>query len=854
MTHPPIRRHRLVPAAALALAAAAVSSASPAQQPKRPMTWLDMQEMRSAASPALSPDGKWLLYALITPDWKRAAVQSDIYLVSTERGVSSTKRLTLTYDKLESRPAWTPDGRRILFAANPDGPSQLYLMHPDSVGQQRKVTSAPASVGPFELSPDGRWLVYRSGRTAADQQLYALSVESILAGGAPPAARQLTRQPAGVGSWKWAPDSKRIYFTALDSLDTLDRDRREARFTVQIQDPITPLAGLWAVDVEGGATTALVRDTALTVGDFTLSKDGRWVAFRALPSDRHKRNAGAEAVLYADQYLLETATGRVERLTSNDGVPETVPSFSPDSRWIVFGAADGMRGVNRNRRLYLRRVDDRGGKWRTLGADFDGDVSADFWSPDGRTIYFDAGLRATTQTFALDVATGKVRQLTREQGVVNTQPQSDPAHPVLVLYQDPATPPTVFAAATMAALGDRRQWTQLTHANPQLDAVALGETSEITWTSADGAKVGGVLVKPVGYEPGKRYPLLVVLHGGPHAAELLQFNGDDNDGPQVYAGAGYMVLAPNYRGSTNYGERFKLAMFGDYFTLAFADVMSGVDNVIKQGLADSARMGVAGHSAGGTLGNWILTHTNRFKAISTGAGVANWISMYGTSDFQRPREEWFLGKPPYEAFDAYWNQSPIKYIRNARTPTLIYSTENDPRVPSSQARELYTALRRLGVPAELHIYPGDQHGVPGSRNRMAHGMLEMAWMDRHLRGSTRPFSWKEVLATLKDDSAAVYAAAAAATPSVDEAVLRRYAGEYELAPGRSLVVTLEEGVLYGQPTGQGRSRLVPESPTSFYVGRAGAAIRLTFTTDASGAVTGLTMHQNGATRAGKKVK
>ena len=708
------------------------------------MTWTDMQEMRVPLSPVVSPDGKRIVYSLVTPDWKRGSSQSDIYLVSAERGVSSTKRLTLTDDKQEARPVWTPDGQRIVFASNPDGPSQLYIMHPDSAGQ-RKITSSATAVGAYEFSPDGRWIVYRTGRGSSDQQLYALSADSVLSG-AQATARQVTRHATGVGSWKFSPDSRRIYFTAPRSLDSLERARSEARFTVQIQDPVTPLASLFLTEFADGATTAVVLDTAITVGDFNISGDGRWLAFRALPSDRYKRNAGVEAVMYGDQYLVETATGRMERLTTNEDVPETVAGFSPDSRWIVFSAADGMQGFNRNRRVYLRRVDDRGGSWRKLGADFDGDVVVGAWSADSRTIYFDAGVRATQQAFSLDVASGKVTQLTNEQGVIDLQPREDAKHPIVIRYTDPTTPATFFAARTTADLRNRDRWIQLTHANPQLDAVAFGETSEIAWKSSDGTTVGGVLVKPVGYQAGRRYPLLVILHGGPHSAEVLQFNGDDNDGPQVYAGAGYMVLAPNYRGSTNYGEKFKFGMMNDYNRLQFADVMSGVDHLIAQGLVDSTRMGVAGHSAGGTLGNWILTHTNRFKAISTGAGVVNWVSMYGTSDFQRPREEWFDGKPPYQDFDAYWNQSALKYIRNAKTPTLIYSTEGDPRVPSGQARELYSALRRLGVPAELHLYPGEQHGVPGQRNRIAHGMAEMAWMDYYVRGSGKPFTWGEVLA------------------------------------------------------------------------------------------------------------
>ncbi len=429
---------------------------------------------------------------------------------------------------------------------------------------------------------------------------------------------------------------------------------------------------------------------------------------------------------------------------------ESALSFSPDSRWVAFSSSDDMSGLNLgNQRVYLRRVDDAAGEWRKLGTGFDGDVRVGFWSADGRTIYFNSGLRATTQVFALDVRSGAVRQLTDVKGIVSAE--QDPAtRRVLVRYSDPATPSTVYAVPDAGRIGDRRRWTQLTDLYPEVSGLALGQTEEITWTSADGTPVGGVLVKPVGYEPGRRYPLMVVLHGGPHSAEVLEFNGD-GDGAQVYAGAGYVVLAPNYRGSTNYGERFKLGVMGDYFGHPFRDVMSGVDHLVAQGLVDSTRMGVLGHSAGGTLANWILTHTDRFRAISSGAGVSNWVSMYATSDFQRPRELWFGDRTPYQDFEAYWSQSPIRYVGNAKTPTLIYATQGDPRVPSGQALELFTALRRLGVPTELYMYPGDQHGTPGPRNRLHNGMAEMAWMDYHVRGSGRPFAWRDVLATLPEE-------------------------------------------------------------------------------------------------------
>jgi dipeptidyl aminopeptidase/acylaminoacyl peptidase len=288
--------------------------------------------------------------------------------------------------------------------------------------------------------------------------------------------------------------------------------------------------------------------------------------------------------------------------------------------------------------------------------------------------------------------------------------------------------------------------------------LALGDAEEITWTSADGREVGGVLVKPVGYERGRRYPLIVAIHGGPASADVLSFNG--GYGSQVYAGAGYVVLMPNYRNSTNYGQRFKVESQGDYFTKGYQDVMAGVDHLIAQGVVDSTQMGVLGWSAGGHWSNWTLTHTDRFKAISTGAGVFNWISMYGESDTQQIRQ-WYLGDKLYfDDMEHWWKQSPAAYIKNAKTPTMIHVVDNDPRVPRPQSEELYMALLRLGVPTEFYVYPGNTHSIPDPRNQLLKSAAEMAWMDYWVRRSGRKFAWRDVLKTLEESKEAKAAATA----------------------------------------------------------------------------------------------
>jgi len=414
----------------------------------------------------------------------------------------------------------------------------------------------------------------------------------------------------------------------------------------------------------------------------------------------------------------------------------------------------------KNSRVYLRRTADRGGAWRKLGTGFDGDVTVGFWSRDGKTIYFNEGIRATNQLMALDVASGRVRQVSNVRGSLSVNEDED-SRRLLLSYADPRTPNTLFTVSSVAQVANRGAWKQLTDANPQVRQLALGEEEEITWTSADGKKVGGILVKPVGYQPGKRYPLIVAIHGGPAAADVLGFNG--GYGAQVYAGAGYAVLKPNYRGSTNYGEAHKTDIVGNYFQKGYEDIMTGVDHLIAQGVVDSTRMGVLGWSAGGHWSNWILTHTDRFKAISSGAGTSNWISMYAQSDVQRNRQFYLGDKLPYDDFDAYWNQSPLKYIRNAKTPTMIHVVKGDPRVPSPQSEELHMALKRLGVPTELYVYPGESHGIPDPRNQLVKSVSEMAWMDYWVRGSGKKFAWRDVLRTLEDAEEPKPAAATAAT-------------------------------------------------------------------------------------------
>jgi dipeptidyl aminopeptidase/acylaminoacyl peptidase len=612
-------------------------------------------------------------------------------------------------------------------------------MRPDG-GEARRITDAKDGVGTFAFTPDHKWLAYAAGKTD-DQQLWVMPVSGLDSG----KATQLTKHPTALRWWKFSPDGRTLFYTASDTLDTDEKKRMEKKFDVKIRNQEEPVQHLWALDVVTRQSKRLTKGTEYTVDGVTLSGDGKYVGFRGLQNDRYFRGT-IEANIVGDLYLLELATGSIERLTKNVEIAESVLSFAPDNKTIAFSASNDFTYF-RDQRIWLRDLGAKGQPFRKIGDVWDGDATVGFWSADSKTIYFNDGVKATNQLFSIDVASGAVKQLTSLKASLNVQ-RDEKTGVLLLNYTDATTPPSTYTAASVEKVVDKASWTRLTNPNAQVANFALGEEEEISWKSKDGRMVGGVLIKPVGYKAGTRYPLIVAIHGGPASADLLTFNG--GYGAQIYAGAGYAVLMPNYRGSTNYGEKHRIEIAGDYFTKGYNDIMTGVDALVAQGIVDGAQLGVLGWSAGGHWSNWILTHTDRFKAVSTGAGTMNWTSMYAQSDMQRNRQYYMGNKLPYDDFEGYWRQSPLKYIKNAKTPTMIHVVEGDPRVPRPQSEELHMALKRLGVPTEFFVYPGNTHGIPDPRNQYVKSMAEFTWMEKWVRGKDVKFDWKPLLKTLED--------------------------------------------------------------------------------------------------------
>jgi dipeptidyl aminopeptidase/acylaminoacyl peptidase len=765
---------------ARAIVALTIGATVASAQTQRSMTFLDAQNMQQTGGLDLSPDGRSMLYALSVPDWNQARRQTDLYMVAVDRGLPSARQLTFTKDKNETSPKWSRDGALIAFLSDRDAPTaaagatggrggatapggtarnQLFVMRLDG-GEAKRVTDAREGVSNFSFSKDGKSIVYTAGRTG-DEQLFSVAMADLWQMDVPKPA-QLTRHATGVGNWQWSPDGNRIYFVSPDSIDRDDRARTDKQFTVRPRNPASSVASLWAFDVDTKQERRLTNDPSYSVGDVTISRDGKWIGYHGLSANRYERGI-LEQNDYADLYLLNVASGNIERLTKNTDISEGAVTFSPDSKLVAFSAPDDFKFMH-NERIYVRPVDQPTAQWKKIGTNFDGDVraggrgggggegggiEASFWSANSDTIYFTTGVHATTQLFAVAVSSGQAKQLTDVKAALSVSRDEESGR-LLIAYSDPKTPPATYTVASLRDVADRNKWTQLTDPNAWARRdIALGDEEEITWKSTDGKMVSGVLIKPVGYQAGKRYPLIVAIHGGPAAADMLSFNGGYN--AQVYAGAGYAVLLPNYRQSTQYGEKFKIESQGDYFTKGFQDIMTGVDFLISQAIVDSTQMGALGWSAGGHYSNWIEGHTSRFKAISSGAGVANWISMWSQSDTQRLRQ-WYLGDKMYwepGQYENWWKQSPIAYIKNAKTPMFIHVVDGDPRVPRPQSEEMHMALSKLGVPNEFWVYPGSTHGIPDVRNQYLKAVAEMAWMDYYVRGSGKKFAWRDVLKSVE---------------------------------------------------------------------------------------------------------
>jgi len=520
----------------------------------------------------------------------------------------------------------------------------------------------------------------------------------------------------GVDAFEWSPDGKSVAYIASSPLPRDDADfhvvGEEKRAAVRL-----------FVQRIGGKAIALT-DEVLSIDAFAWSPDGKLVAFGAAPTDAD------EAWRKSDLYVVNVADKSMKQLTRREGF-DSAPFWSPDGQRIAYVTSNVALGqtFSSAANSYIAIIDRDGGNDHVITRDFDERPSPVAWI--GGDIYFQARARTDEQLYRLDVASGGITRVTTPGVFRDFSITADGKSAALVVARSGALPE--IAIAELARFAPRI----ITNVGVALRDVVVSSREVIEWTASDGTPIEGVLVKPADFDPAKRYPLLVVLHTGPIRTAQPVLESEPPYPVEIFAARGALVLEPNYRGSAGYGERFRKLLIGQLGAPEVDDVITGVDALIAKGIVDPKRVGAMGWSHGGYLAAMIATSTDRFAAVSAGAGVSDWQTYYTQSDGWPWAAEYHNGTP-WDVPDAFRASAPLTYVKKARTPTLIQHGERDPRAPIASSYELRRALVDQGVRVKMIVYDKAGHAGGGFTPNQLREVMEhnVEWFEP-LVGTTR---------------------------------------------------------------------------------------------------------------------
>jgi dipeptidyl aminopeptidase/acylaminoacyl peptidase len=662
----------------LLVAFAALSAAAkPAFAP------MDVFSLEWASDPEVSPDGTQVAYVRRSFDVKTDSRSGAIWLV--DRDGSNNRPLTGGAGN-QSSPRWSPDGKRLAFVAS-DGDGAQIHMHWFAQGVTARVTNLLEAPADLAWSPDGRQLAFVMRVPARHE---ALKV-------------QLADAPKGA---TWA-----------EPLKAIDKMVYRADGEGYLPDAF---AQLFVVPADGGSPRQLTEGN-FDHDDVAWSADGSEILVSANRHDNSDIEPNDSEV-----YAIDLATAAIRALTKRFG-PDAEPAASPDGRYIAYtGYDDAYQGYQRAR-LYLMRRDN--GEVRELAADLDRDVVDPTWSRDGRRVYFAYDDQGTTRVAESDLS-GRVTNLVDDLGGEGwSRPYGGGSFSVAkdgtIAYSanDPYDPAEV-------GLYDGGKSRRLTNLNGDLLGQRQLGKIEAFWstTAADGRRVQSWLIRPPGYDPAKKYPLILEIHGGPFANYGPRFGAE----LQLYAAAGYNVLFSNPRGSTGYGEEFGNLIHHAYPGRDFDDLMGAVDAAIARGGVDENRLFVTGGSGGGVLTAWIVGTTDRFKGAAVQKPVINWSSFVLTSDVPNFFYKYWFSAPPWEDYESYWLRSPLSRVGNVKTPTMVVTGEQDFRTPSPEAEQFYQALRIRGIDTLLLRVPGASHSLDVHPSQLnARVAYILAWFAKH---------------------------------------------------------------------------------------------------------------------------
>jgi dipeptidyl aminopeptidase/acylaminoacyl peptidase len=603
-----------------------------------------------------------------------------------------------------SSPRISPDGSRVAYLVSENvmdkekdaawkSVTQLWMVPAaGEASAARQFTRGEKSVSNVEWSPDGKLLAFTMD--AGDEKDAKPQVWFMYADGGEP--WQVTKHKSGVRGFQFSPDGKTLLLTAAVSPSEEEEKRSKQKDDAVVVDHEFKMAQLWTWSVATNEEKQLTKGD-VTVSDAHWSPDGARVTFTANPTPR------LDDISLQTAWVLDVASGNQRKLVETTN-PTQSARWSPDGRSIAYLGSAGpvLYQVN----LFV--VDASGGTPRKLSNSFELNAGEPVWSRDGKAVYFSADDHEALRIFAVDVAAATVRALTDEKAVVNLSEISANGKTAVGTWGDATHPEDVFRSDLNFASLEH-----ITNQNAWLSDYALGSSEVVRWKSSkDGIEIDGIVTKPVDFDGTHKVPFLLNPHGGPTGASLLSFSPTE----QIMAANGYLVLQPNFRGSTGRGEKFESANQNDWGNGDFKDDMSGVQAMVDKGWADPDRLGAFGWSYGGYMTMWIDTQTDRFKAISPGAGLPDLYSMYSQTDIHRYLTVFFNMKSPWDNYQEYWDHSPMKFIGNVKTPTMILHGQADTRVPIPQAEEFYRALYERHVPVEYVTYPRENHGFVEPRH------------------------------------------------------------------------------------------------------------------------------------------
>jgi dipeptidyl aminopeptidase/acylaminoacyl peptidase len=665
---------------------------------KRPITAENLYDFKAVQSVRISPDGKNILFPSQRVERKTEKKYTNLWIVPTKPRGSARQ---FTYgDQSDLSPSWSPDGSQIAFLSNradPEKPPQLFLIPADG-GEAHQLTQIKGSIDTFCWSPDGKQLLCQVVKTDADELLREGDEKKKKLG---VVARQYHR-----------------VFYKLDGAGYLSQERTH----------------LWLVNAKNGKAKQLTDHPIYDEYSPSWSADGKWIVY--LSNHAEDPDLRPESI---DIFVMPANGGEARKLDTEVGGKE-LPVFSPDGKWIAYYGSLGESEGWRNSSLWLIAVDGTQ-KPRDLTERYDLHVSPwtindlgepeltpATWSKDSQSIYFPVAYHGSSILDRIDVKGVYLETVIGEGGVVGSFNFDREQKKIAYFYG------TMDDPAQIRVLDAQSHKSTLLHSHNQelLKKLDLGRIEEVWFKGAAGNDLQGWILKPPDFDPNKKYPSILEIHGGPQTQYGNYFMHEF----YYFASKGYVVYFCNPRGGRGYGAEHTKAIWGSWGGADYADLMCWTDIIEKKPYIDPARMGVTGGSYGGYMTVWIIGHTQRFKAAVAQRCVSNFLSMWGSSDFNWTFQRELRARQPFFDFEKFWKMSPIAYIGNAKTPTKVIHNENDMRCPIEQGEQVFVALKSLGVDTEFVRFPNEFHGLSRSGRtdrRISRLNHIIEWFDKYLK-------------------------------------------------------------------------------------------------------------------------